>query len=107
ALPISENSGVIRLARFVLDKRKLTRTTGSVGGRGETGESLFSRVKRGQAVLDVLLRIQHRVLVVQHRLLKGRILHPHLVDQPAVIEDRPEKGGSSLRRLALPHEDVP
>ena len=62
--------------------------------------------KRRQAVLHLLLRLQDRVLIIEHGLLKLGVLHPHLVDQPAIVEDRENQAGARVDRAALPVEHV-
>src|SRR5260221_514299 len=46
----------------------------------------------GQSALHFLLRLQNRVFVVPNQRLEMRILHAHVILDPAIVEDRPPKG---------------
>src|SRR4029079_352886 len=59
-----------------------------------------------KAILDFLLRLQHRILVVDQASLQASILDPHGVGDLSVIEDRPTERGTESELDGSLGEDV-
>src|SRR5262249_50171482 len=65
---------------------------------------LASLQETRQTVLDFLLRLQHRVLVIDQKPLQLFVLHPDGIGDLAVIEDVPLKRGAERESGPLPLE---
>jgi hypothetical protein len=54
-----------------------------------------------QGIVNLLLRAQDRVLIVDEQLLQLRILQAHVIGDLAVVQDIPLKGGPAARLTTM------
>ena len=78
--------------QVVLDQRDSERGLGGGDALAQILDLLCELQKGREAVLDLLLRLQHRVLIIDQQTLQLRVLHPDSIGDLAVIENVPLKG---------------
>src|SRR3954470_8124436 len=101
-----EDGRVVGLAIAVLYRGEIQRLTRRGNRLGELVDGLLGAQKRDQRVLDLLLRLQHLLLVGQSGFLEHGVLGANLVGDLAVVQNAPLDSRADIDRAAVPLREV-